>query len=182
MTRRVLRWGFCVALVGFVLAWPVHGQDLTTQLSLFLRDLRAGTLGVTQPITSLTASGGVTAASVSTTGNGVGITGAGRYFIGNNIVCGNGTPSISSGFGTSPSVASSNGTCTFRVNVGGGGAATSGVVTVGDTATTGWNCQVTDFSNNTVTRQTNQTTTTVTVTAAAAWAANDILIFNCAGF
>jgi hypothetical protein len=174
--KKLLGW-LGVGLLGLaVLVKPVSGQDLTTQLSKFLVDLRAGTLGVNQPITSLAVG------AVSTTGNGVALTASGRLFVGNNIVCGNGTPSISSGFGTSPSVASSNGTCTFRVNVGGGGAATSGVVTLGDTATTGWNCQVTDFSNNTVTRQTNQSTTTVTVTAAAAWAANDILIFNCAGF
>lgn len=97
------------------------------------------------------------------------------------VLFSNGTPSISSGFGTSPSVASNNGATTFRVNVGTGGVATSGVVTM-PAATTGWNCQVTDFSNNTVTRETASTTTSVTVTAAAAWAASDTLIFNCAAY
>ena len=129
-----------------------------------------------------TVSGGITTTSVSTSGNGLALNASGRIFIGNNILCGNGTPAISSGFGSTPSVTSNNGTCTFRVNVGTGGAATSGVVTVGDTATTGWNCQVTDFTNNPVTRETATTTTTVTVTAAAAWAASDILVFNCQAF
>jgi hypothetical protein len=91
-------------------------------------------------------------------------------------------PTISSGFGSSPSVPSGNGATTFRVNVGTGGVATSGVVAMGVTAATGWNCQVVDFTTNTVTRETANTTTTVTVTAAAAWAASDILIFNCAAY
>jgi hypothetical protein len=90
-------------------------------------------------------------------------------------------PTISSGFGTSPSIASNNGTASFRVNVGTGGAATSGVVGLA-TASNGWNCQVIDMTNNTVTRETASTTTSVTVTAAAAWAASDILIFNCFGY
>jgi hypothetical protein len=90
-------------------------------------------------------------------------------------------PTISSGFGTSPAILSSNGTTSFRVNVGTGGVATSGVVGL-PAASTGWNCQVTDLTNNTVTRETASTTTTVTVTAAAAWAASDTLIFNCAAY
>lgn len=90
-------------------------------------------------------------------------------------------PTISSGFGASPSVTSSNGSMTFRVNVGTGGVATSGVIGL-PTATTGWNCIALDITNNTVTRQTADTTTTVTVTAAAAWAASDILLLQCAAF
>jgi hypothetical protein len=98
-----------------------------------------------------------------------------------NMVFAVAAPTISSGFGTSPSIAANNGTAGFRVNVGTGGVATSGVIGM-PTAATGWNCQVTDMTNNTVTRETASTTTTVTVTAAAAWAASDILIFNCAAY
>jgi hypothetical protein len=90
-------------------------------------------------------------------------------------------PTISSGFGTSPSIASNNFSSSFRVNVGTGGVATTGIVGL-PAATTGWNCQVTDMSTNVVTRQTANNTTTVTVTAASAWTASDILMFNCAGF
>lgn len=97
------------------------------------------------------------------------------------LLFGSTAPTISSGFGTSPSIASNNGTTTFRVNVGTGGTATTGTVGM-PTASTGWNCVVQDFTNNTVTRQTGGTTTSVVVTAAAAWAASDILIFNCAAF
>jgi hypothetical protein len=90
-------------------------------------------------------------------------------------------PTISSGFGTSPSIVSSNGTATFRVNVGTGGAATSGVIAL-PAASNGWNCQVQDMTNNTVTRMTASTTTTATFTAAAAWAASDILSVSCFGY
>lgn len=87
-------------------------------------------------------------------------------------------PTISSGFGTSPSIPSNNGTTSFRVNVGTGGAATSGVIGL-PAANTGWNCFVQDMTNNTVTRMTASTTTTATFTAAAAWAASDILSVAC---
>jgi len=90
-------------------------------------------------------------------------------------------PTTSSGFGTSPSILSGNGTATFRVNVGTGGSATAGVLAM-PTAATGWNCQVTDFTTNIVTRETASTTTTVTVTAASAWTASDTLVFNCAAY
>lgn len=49
-------------------------------------------------------------------------------------------PSISSGFGTSASIASSNGTATFRVNTGTTGAS-SGVIGM-PTAANGWNAHV----------------------------------------
>lgn len=107
--------------------------------------------------------------------------GASNIVLGNNVTASATTPTISSGFGTSPSVVAGAGTWSFRVNVGTGGVATSGVVGL-STATTGWNCQVTDTSTNVVTRQTANTTATVTVTAASAWAASDILIFNCAAY
>lgn len=42
-----------IGLVACALAMPVSAQDLTTQLSKFLVDLRAGTLGVTQAITAI---------------------------------------------------------------------------------------------------------------------------------
>lgn len=90
-------------------------------------------------------------------------------------------PTISSGFGTSPSILTSNGTVTFRVDVGSPNAATSGVVGM-PAASTGWNCQVTDKDTNVVTRQTASTTTSVTVTGASAWTAADDLIFNCAAY
>lgn len=90
-------------------------------------------------------------------------------------------PTISSGFGTTPSIVAGSTAFSFRVNVGTGGAATSGVVGV-PAATTGWNCQVQDMTNNVATRQTASTTNTITFTAAAAWTASDILVATCVAF
>jgi hypothetical protein len=100
------------------------------------------------------------------------------YFIGGTLLLSGNAPTISSGFGTSPSIVNSNGPGAFTVNVGTGGVATSGVIGL-STATTGWNCFVIDRTNNTVTRETATTTTSVTLTAAAAWAASDILQVSC---
>ncbi len=90
-------------------------------------------------------------------------------------------PTIASGFGTSPSIVNSNGTAVFEVNVGTGGSATSGVLTM-PTATTGWSCQVTDMNTNIVTRETAFTTASITFTAASAWTASDKLLINCGAF
>lgn len=101
-------------------------------------------------------------------------------------------PTVSSGFGTSPSVISNNGTATFRLNVGTGGTAKSGIVAMNATAANFWNCSVDDITAAAAhvaynTRQTGSSTTTVTVEnqttstgAAIAWAASDILAFQCA--
>jgi hypothetical protein len=103
------------------------------------------------------------------------------YLIGGNMLIAVAAPTISSGFGTSPSIVSSNGPAAFLVNVGTGGVATSGVVGL-PAAVTGWSCFANDRTNNTVTRQTATTTTSATFTAAAAWAASDILNISCFGY
>lgn len=92
-------------------------------------------------------------------------------------------PSISSGFGTSPSIVNSNGTASFQINVGTGGTATSGVIGL-PTATNGWTCFCADITTPgaNVTRMTANSTTSCTVTnvamstgAATAWTASDKL-------
>lgn len=93
-----------------------------------------------------------------------------------------GVPTINSGFGASPSILTGGTLAAFRVNVGTGGAATSGVINTNVTATNGWNCQVADQTTNVSTRQSASTTTTVTLTGAAAWTASDILLVNCTAF
>lgn len=102
----------------------------------------------------------------------------------------NTAPTISSGFGSSPSIASSNGTATFRVNVGTGGTASSGVVTM-PTAGFGWNCFAADITNPGIndTKMSASNTTTVTLTnynsttgAAVAWTASDIIAVACFGY
>lgn len=104
------------------------------------------------------------------------------------------TPTISSGFGTSPSVSGSNGSATFRVNVGTGGTATNGVIAMNATATTGWNCAVNNLTASAGhradnTQQTASSTTTVTIEnqtkstgAAVAWTASDSIVLTCTAF
>lgn len=83
-------------------------------------------------------------------------------------------PTISSGFGTTPSIVAGSTAFCFRVNVGGGGAATSGVIGM-PTAVTGWQAIAQDMTNNVATRVSATTTNSITLTAAAAWTANDIV-------
>lgn len=90
-------------------------------------------------------------------------------------------PTISSGFGGSPSIVAGSTAFAFRVNVGSGGVATSGVIGM-PTAVNGWQAIVQDMTNNVATRVTATTTNTITITAAAAWTANDILVVIAVAF
>jgi len=100
-------------------------------------------------------------------------------------------PTISSGFGSTPSIVGSNGTGSFEVNVGTGGTASSGVIGL-PTAPTGWSCQCTDITTNStsvfVTKQTASATTSCTVgnfsdaAAATAWTASDKLYCHAFSF
>lgn len=93
-------------------------------------------------------------------------------------------PTISSGFGASPSVATNNGTAAFTINVGTGGVATSGVIGL-PTAANGWVCQCNDIAAAVSTSETKMSatsTTSCTVSnvntatgVAVAWAASEIL-------
>jgi hypothetical protein len=108
--------------------------------------------------------------------------------VGGKLLCSATTPTISSGFGTSPSISAAN-SCGFTVTVGTGGAS-NGVVAMGTTAPNGWNCQITDVTSFTtvifLTRETSaSTTSTVTVNnwttsaTSANWGAGDKLQFQC---
>jgi hypothetical protein len=100
-------------------------------------------------------------------------------------------PTIASGFGTSPSIVSAAGTATFKINVGTGGIASSGVVTM-PAATTGWNCNVDPaaapqaaaamYSVATSTTQVTITNYTSSTGAALAWPASAIIAVSCVGF
>lgn len=99
-------------------------------------------------------------------------------------------PTISSGFGTSPTITANNGTIAFRINVGTGGTANSGVIGL-PTATTGWNCFASDFTTpatgHTI-KQTATSTSSATITnynsagTATAWTASDVLVVSCFGY
>ena len=97
-------------------------------------------------------------------------------------------PTISSGFGTSPTVPSGTSSAAFTVNVGTGGTATSGVISFATAAPTGWICHVTDRTNvgTIVTASVSTSTTSATWTSysrttglASAWAASDVLEATC---
>jgi len=112
--------------------------------------------------------------------------------LGANLGLSSAAPTISSGFGTGPSVAGT--AASFRVNVGTGGTATAGVIGM-PTAATGWNCTVANLTAlaanvaNARTVQTASATTTVTVQnqtistgAALVWTASDILSLACIAY
>lgn len=101
-------------------------------------------------------------------------------------------PTVSSGFGTNPSI-TANGTLTFRVNVGTGGTATGGVIGL-PTAPNGWNLDI-SVLNPTATNllhttyQSANTTNTVTIAnvttstgASTAWPASTILMIQATAF
>lgn len=96
-------------------------------------------------------------------------------------------PTLTAGFGSSPSVVANNGTIGFTINVGTGGVASTGTITL-PAAPTGWVAVIQDVTTpaSFITSQTGGTTTTVTVTnysrttgSAIAWAASDILRVSC---
>lgn len=92
-------------------------------------------------------------------------------------------PTISAGFGTSPTLTAANGTAAFLVTIGAGGTASTGTITF-PAALTGWVVQLTDVTTNAsfVTSQTGGSTTTATVQnysrttgLGIAWTAGDVL-------
>lgn len=98
-------------------------------------------------------------------------------------------PTISSGFGTSPTVPANNGTAVFTVNVGTGGVASTGVIAMPAAPSTGWACHINNLSSQsatvTLTKVTATTTTSITignytdVSASGPWNASDVLQLQC---
>lgn len=108
-----------------------------------------------------------------------------------NVVLSGTAPSIASGFGTSPSRGQYNGTAAFKIDVGTGGTASSGVVTM-PAAAQGWNCKVTPdgapqaaavtYSAPTSTTSITLTNYTIATGAALAWTASTVLAVSCMGY
>lgn len=108
---------------------------------------------------------------------------------GGKLLIGAAAPTISSGFGTTPSVPNNNGPAAFTVNVGTGGTASTGVIAMGSTATTGWACMVAPNGAPqaaAVTYSAPTSTTTVTLTnytlstgVALAWTSGTVLQLEC---
>jgi hypothetical protein len=106
-----------------------------------------------------------------------------------NLIISNTAPTISAGFGTSPSIVNANSTASFEINVGTGGAASTGTIGL-PIAAHSWycNCEDVTTSSSTVFRckQTGAGTTTTApigqftaAGAAQAWTASDILEVSC---
>jgi hypothetical protein len=117
-----------------------------------------------------------------------------RVLMNNRLLVSTIAPTVASGFGTSPVVTAPAGTGAFRLNVGTGGTASEGVLTMPATVA-GWNCAVENLTATAAndgdqrTVQTASTTTSVTVEnqtistgAAVAWTASDVLALTCLGF
>lgn len=100
-------------------------------------------------------------------------------------------PTISSGFGTSPSIAKSNGTGAFTINVGTGGTATNGVIAL-PTITNAWKCTCNDITTQSTTvfmcKQKASSASSATIAnyntsgAEAAWVASDIVQVSCVAY
>jgi len=94
-------------------------------------------------------------------------------------------PSISSGFGTSPSINSGATSGSFRLNVGTGGTANTGVIAFDKAADNGWSCSCTNGSAVSVCRSEPTSTTTVTIKnynsslTLTAWGASNVLQLQC---
>lgn len=105
----------------------------------------------------------------------------------NGVLLASATAPTVTGFGSSPSVPNNNGTSAFTVNVGTGGTANTGSVTL-PAAATGWVCTAQDVTTpaSFVTAQTGGTTTTATFAnysrttgLITAWTASDVLRVSC---
>jgi hypothetical protein len=144
----------------------------------------AGVTGYISPVNNAVMSTGATGIPVESTA----VPFANIVPNGGHVLLSSTAPTIASGFGTNPSISNNNGTASFTVNVGTGGSAATGVITL-PTATTGWNCFCNDISTYSSTvfqcRQTASAQTTATIgeftTAAAshAWASGDTVAVSC---
>lgn len=91
-------------------------------------------------------------------------------------------PTFNSGFGTSPSVIAGSSDSAFSVNVGTGGAATSGVINFASTWAVAPVCIAQDSTTVGAGVQKVVTSTTIaTITSAVAWTASDIVNVLCFG-
>jgi hypothetical protein len=91
-------------------------------------------------------------------------------------------PTITSGFGTSPSLTGISGSVAFKLTIGTGGIATTGVLGLTPTAQNGWACDVNDQTTINATKQSANTTASVTISTSVAWTAGDVLLIKCASF
>lgn len=163
-----------------------------------VKSIKANSANVTVTISAAgtylldTAQGVQTTSTPRFAGIGLGVASAANGIkLPNGVLISTTAPTIGSGFGISPSVPNNNGTAVFTVNVGTGGTATSGVVTM-PAATTGWACTASPTSSPQAGAQTDSaptSTTSITLTnytlatgVALAWPASTVLEVICSGY
>lgn len=87
-------------------------------------------------------------------------------------------PTVASGFGTSPAITAGSTPFAGSVNVGTGGAATSGVINFNGTAFPSAPFCIANDSTTTLVQRASATTTQLTITSAA-WTASDVVTWVC---
>lgn len=93
-------------------------------------------------------------------------------------------PTVSSGFGTSPSISTGSTDSSGSVDVGTGGAASQGVIQFASTWSNAPFCVATvatTTAGNTRAMGASASTTQLTLTAASAWAASSVVSWHCTG-
>ena len=145
----------------------------------------AGAISTANTFTTTSASGSAISA-VSGTVKGVFLNASSQLQLNGTMIVSNTAPTIASGFGTAPSVAYSRGTSNFGINVGTGGTASGGLLTM-PAATAGWTLAAGAVSANTagcVTSAVSTSATSVTVSniilstgAACPWPASAVISF-----
>ncbi len=88
-------------------------------------------------------------------------------------------PTVSSGFGGSPSITALSTPLAGSVNVGTGGVATSGVINFNGTAFPSAPFCIADSTTSNITTRVSTTTTQLTLTTTTAWSASDVLTWLC---
>jgi hypothetical protein len=181
------------ATTGNAVTMKAAGSD--TNIELFFASKGTGTVLFRPGSDSTTAmrvqnaGGSATVLNVNTTSSIVDVTALGAIGTGNTWIS-NTAPTIASGFGSTPSVANNNGTAAFTINVGTGGSATSGVVTM-PSAAHGWSCSAVDSTTPAsfveAVLPTSATSITIdnysrTTGLAIAWTASDVLAVQCTGY
>jgi hypothetical protein len=91
-----------------------------------------------------------------------------RLIVSGTILISTTSPSAPSSCGASPAVTSSNGSASFVVTGGTGGAATGCTITM-PTAITGWNCSITNITQTAAHRADRITVQTASTTGSVTW-------------
>lgn len=160
--------------------------NVDTALRAQAQALLMGSFGNVSKVVTTDSSGNLNVVVTGGSETVTNVTVSGRLFLGSAFLSAL-QPSVSSGFGSGALVTAGVGAA-FRVNVGTGGVATSGVIAMGQTAPVGFNCSVDDLTTaaSFVTVETASSTTLVTVGnfsrttgLSIAWTASDILMMNC---